>query len=96
MLARPRQTVVIYMGIEGLPAITRELVRHGMPASTPVALIENGTTEHERRVVGTLASIERQAVRARLSGPTLFVLGEVVGLALAKDRDFRLSSPVRL
>ena len=82
MLARPRQTVVIYMGIEGLPAIARQLVQHGMPAATPVALIENGTTDRERRVVGTLATIERQAMRAQLSGPTLCILGEVVGLAL--------------
>jgi uroporphyrin-III C-methyltransferase/precorrin-2 dehydrogenase/sirohydrochlorin ferrochelatase len=96
MLARPRQTVVIYMGIEGLPAIARQLMQHGMPAATPVALIENGTTERERRVVGTLATIERQATRAQLNGPTLCVLGEVVGLALVKDRDFRLASPVRL
>jgi uroporphyrin-III C-methyltransferase/precorrin-2 dehydrogenase/sirohydrochlorin ferrochelatase len=92
MLARPGQTVVIYMGIEGLPAIARQLVQHGKPASTPVALIENGTTERERRVVGTLATIERQAVRAQLNGPTLFILGEVVGLALVRDREFRLES----
>jgi siroheme synthase len=61
-------------------------VAHGLPASTPVALIENGTTDRERRVVGTLATIERQVMRARLDGPTLCVVGEVVGLALA---DFR-------
>ncbi len=86
MLARPRQTVVIYMGVEALPTIATQLVAHGLPASTPVALIENGTTDRERRVVGTLATIERQAMRARLDGPTLCVVGEVVGLALT---DFR-------
>ena len=86
MLARPRQTVVIYMGVEALPTIATQLVAHGLPASTPIALIENGTTDRERRVVGTLATIERQAMRARLDGPTLCVVGEVVGLARA---DFR-------
>src|SRR5204863_2849388 len=40
-LARPRQTVVIYMGAEGLAAIAGQLTRHGLPASTPVALIES-------------------------------------------------------
>ncbi len=94
MLARPRQTVVIYMGAEGLPIIARQLVQHGMPLDTPVALIENGTTERERRVVGTLATIERQAARARLQGPTLCVLGEVVGLALVRDREFRLETRI--
>jgi siroheme synthase len=84
------------MGIERLPSIARQLMQHGMPATTPVALIENGTSERERRVVGTLATIERQATRAQLNGPTLCILGEVVGLALVKDRDFRLASPAHL
>jgi uroporphyrin-III C-methyltransferase/precorrin-2 dehydrogenase/sirohydrochlorin ferrochelatase len=84
MLARPRQTVVIYMGVEALPTIATQLVAHGLPPSTPVALIENGTTDRERRVVGTLATIERQALRTRLEGPTLCLVGEVVGLAMAQ------------
>jgi uroporphyrin-III C-methyltransferase/precorrin-2 dehydrogenase/sirohydrochlorin ferrochelatase len=101
MLARPRQTVVIYMGVEALPTIAAQLVAHGLPASTPVALIENGTTDRERRVVGTLASIERQAMRARLDGPTLCVVGEVVGLAMTqtgadKVSEFQFESRVGL
>jgi uroporphyrin-III C-methyltransferase/precorrin-2 dehydrogenase/sirohydrochlorin ferrochelatase len=96
MLARPRQTVVIYMGIEALPVIARQLMEHGLPATTPVALIENGTTDRERRVVGTLATIERHAQRARLDGPTLCILGEVVGLALERDREFRFVSRMSL
>lgn len=96
MLARPRQTVVIYMGAGALQAIARELVAHGLPATTPVALIENGTTERERRVVGTLANIARRASRERLDGPTLCVVGDVVGLALSRDHarehDFHFES----
>ena len=86
-LARPRQTVVIYMGLDALPTIAAQLVAHGLPASTPVALIENGTTDRERRVVGTLATIDAQAMRARLEGPTLCMVGEVVGLGLAQSRE---------
>ena len=96
MLARPRQTVVIYMGSETLSAIARQLLQHGLAASTPVALIENGTTDRERRVVGTLATIERQVLRAQLGGPTLFVIGEVVGLALSRDREFQFESRIGL
>lgn len=96
MLARPRQTVVIYMGMDSLPVIARELVAHGLPATTPVALVENGTTERERRVVGTLASIERQAAHARLDGPTLCMVGEVVGLALARDHEIHFESRIGL
>jgi uroporphyrin-III C-methyltransferase/precorrin-2 dehydrogenase/sirohydrochlorin ferrochelatase len=101
MLARPRQTVVIYMGVEALPTIATQLVVHGLPPSTPVALIENGTTDRERRVVGTLATIERQAMRTRLDGPTLCLVGEVVGLAIAqtgpeKATEFQFESRVGL
>jgi uroporphyrin-III C-methyltransferase/precorrin-2 dehydrogenase/sirohydrochlorin ferrochelatase len=95
MLARPRQTVVIYMGVEALPTIVSQLVAHGLPVSTPVALIENGTTDRERRVVGTLATIERQAMRIRLDGPTLCLVGEVVGVAL-KTPEFQFESRVGL
>jgi uroporphyrin-III C-methyltransferase/precorrin-2 dehydrogenase/sirohydrochlorin ferrochelatase len=96
MLARPRQTVVIYMGAQSLGTIARQLIAHGLPARTPVALIENGTTSQERRVVGTLASIERQALRANILGPTLGVIGEVVGLALAGDREIQIESRIGL
>jgi uroporphyrin-III C-methyltransferase/precorrin-2 dehydrogenase/sirohydrochlorin ferrochelatase len=96
MLARPRQTVVIYMGAESLPVIAARLIEHGLPSATPVALIENGTTSQERRVVGTLATIERQAERAQLSGPTLCMVGEVIGLALARDPEFRFVSRIGL
>ena len=96
MLARPRQTVVIYMGANALSAIASNLTAHGLPGSTPVALIENGTTEKERRVVGTLSSIERLAQRARFNGPTLCMVGEVVGLALGRDQEFRFESRIGL
>jgi uroporphyrin-III C-methyltransferase / precorrin-2 dehydrogenase / sirohydrochlorin ferrochelatase len=96
MLARPRQTVVIYMGAETLPAITSQLVQHGLASSTPVVVIENGTTERERRVVGTLATIERQVMRARLEGPTLCMVGETVGLATARNMEFHFESRIGL
>jgi uroporphyrin-III C-methyltransferase/precorrin-2 dehydrogenase/sirohydrochlorin ferrochelatase len=96
MLARPRQTVVIYMGAESLPMIAGQLIAHGLPAATPVALIEDGTTSRERRVVGTLATIEHQASGTGFGGPTLCIVGEVVGLALTRDPEFRFVSGIGL
>src|SRR3990167_5343079 len=101
MLARPRQTVVIYMGAGSLPVIASQLVAHGLPASTPVALIDNGTTDRERRVVGTLATIERQAMRAHLQGPTRCLVGDVVSLAVTRSgettaREFHFESQISL
>lgn len=95
-LARPRQTIVLYMGLETLPIVTRQLIRHGLPSATPVALIENGTTEQEQRVVGTLGTIEQQAMRMKLYGPTLCIIGEVIALALSHDREIRFESSASL
>ncbi|UYN98049.1 MAG: siroheme synthase CysG [Enhydrobacter sp.] len=96
LLARPKQTVVIYMVVRTLPIIVAELRRFGMVAHTPVALIESGTTERERRLVGTLATIEDLAARARFDGPTLCMVGETVGAAAARVMDFRFESRIGL
>jgi uroporphyrin-III C-methyltransferase/precorrin-2 dehydrogenase/sirohydrochlorin ferrochelatase len=80
-LARPGQTLVVYMGIKALPGLCRRLIDHGLPATTPAALIENGTYDHQRVVTGTLATLPDLAPEPALAGPTLIIVGEVVALA---------------
>jgi uroporphyrin-III C-methyltransferase/precorrin-2 dehydrogenase/sirohydrochlorin ferrochelatase len=79
-LARPGQTVVIYMGLLGLPILCRELVAHGLPPTTPAAIVQQGTTAQQRVVVATLADLTGRAFDARLAPPTLIIVGEVVKL----------------
>lgn len=79
-LVQPQQTVVIYMGLSGLDTICRELVAHGMPATMPAALIEQGTTEHQRVLVGTLESLPASVAGCDVHAPTLLIVGEVVRL----------------
>jgi uroporphyrin-III C-methyltransferase len=71
-------TLVFLMGVSHLPAITASLLAHGMPASTPVAVIERGTTPAQSVIIGSLENIlERtQAV----CPPATIVIGEVVRL----------------
>jgi uroporphyrin-III C-methyltransferase / precorrin-2 dehydrogenase / sirohydrochlorin ferrochelatase len=80
VLARPLQTVVIYMGVRGLPQLCEQLVAHGMPASTPAALIERATLPSQRVVAGTLETLPALAARAELRPPALAIVGEVVKL----------------
>ncbi len=80
LLARPGQTVVVYMGLAGLPQLARELVAHGLPASTPAAVVQHATTPSQRIVAGTLADLPAKARAAALEPPTLIVIGEVVAL----------------
>ena len=56
MLARPQQTVVIYMGISRLADICAQFIAHGLPPSTPAGVIERGTTHAQRVVVADLAT----------------------------------------
>ncbi|MEZ5658138.1 MAG: uroporphyrinogen-III C-methyltransferase [Burkholderiaceae bacterium] len=80
-LARPNQTVVCYMGFLGLHELCRQLRAHGLPDHTPAAIIQQGTTEHQRVVIGDLADLPARAEAARLRAPTLIIVGSVVSLA---------------
>jgi uroporphyrin-III C-methyltransferase/precorrin-2 dehydrogenase/sirohydrochlorin ferrochelatase len=79
-LARPQQTVVFYMGLHGLPVLCKELVAHGLPDTTPAAIVQQGTTSRQRVLIGTLASLPQQAQDAQLKPPTLIIVGDVVRL----------------
>ncbi|MEI6720697.1 MAG: siroheme synthase CysG [Betaproteobacteria bacterium] len=79
-LARPMQTVVIYMGVHGLAVLGEQLVAHGLAAHTPAALVEKATLPGQRVVVGTLATIAGLAERERVRPPALLIVGDVVSL----------------
>jgi uroporphyrin-III C-methyltransferase/precorrin-2 dehydrogenase/sirohydrochlorin ferrochelatase len=79
-LARPRQTIVVYMGLLGLPTVCANLVAHGLPPETPAAIVQQGTTDAQRVVTGTLESLPAAAAAAMLQPPTLIIIGEVVRL----------------
>lgn len=79
-LARRRQTVVIYMGLHGLPTLCSKLIEHGLPPDWPAAIVQQGTTPNQRTVTGTLTTLPELAVAAGLHAPTLIIVGEVVRL----------------
>lgn len=79
-LVAPGQTLVFYMGLEGLPQICTQLIAHGRSAETPVALIEQGTTQQQRVYTGTLASLPELLAQQQVHAPTLVIVGEVVTL----------------
>jgi uroporphyrin-III C-methyltransferase len=79
-LARPRQTLVIYMGVGALPVICRELVAHGMAADMPAAIVERATLPDERCITGTVVSLPLIAQQQKVRTPALIVVGTVVGL----------------
>ncbi len=80
LLVQPRQTVVIYMSLVGLPIICSKLIAHGARADTPIALIEQGTTRKQRVHTGSLTTLPEIVESNVVEAPTLVIVGEVVRL----------------
>lgn len=79
-MARPKQTVVIYMGLVGLNQICEKLIEHGVPATMPAAVVQQGTTQRQKVVSATLQDLAEKVEAAQLKPPSLIIVGEVVQL----------------
>ncbi len=79
-MARPQQTVVIYMGLVGLAQICARLIVEGVSPHMPVAVIQQGTTQKQKVVVSTLENLAVDVEKAGLKPPSLTIIGEVVNL----------------
>ncbi|QQD21449.1 uroporphyrinogen-III C-methyltransferase [Oceanospirillaceae bacterium ASx5O] len=79
-LVHPQQTLVIYMGLTGLPHICAQLMKNGMPADTPIALIEKGTLPEQQVHISTLQEMPDYVRDRDISAPTLTIVGSVVSL----------------
>ncbi|BDG73997.1 siroheme synthase CysG [Roseomonas fluvialis] len=80
-LARPGQTVAIYMGLSTLPELAAGLIGAGLDPSTPAAMVEDGGTGASRRLDGTLGTLPDSAIGWASGRPALILVGEVVGRA---------------
>ena len=80
LLATPNQTVVIYMGLVGLPTICQNLISHGVSPTMPIALVEQGTTKQQRVFTGQLDTFADEVKQKSIKAPTLIIIGEVVSL----------------
>ena len=72
--------MVFYMGLHGVQELCKQLVKHGLPATTPAALVEKGTTQQQRVHIGDLSSLPVLVEKEKVEAPTLIIVGEVVKL----------------
>jgi uroporphyrin-III C-methyltransferase/precorrin-2 dehydrogenase/sirohydrochlorin ferrochelatase len=79
-LVAPDQTVVIYMGLNGLPIISENLIHNGLSPETPAALIEQGTTLNQKVYVSTVKELPELINNVTIKPPTLMIIGSVVNL----------------
>jgi len=80
MLARPHQTVVIYMGLAGLEIISARLIAHGLPADTPAALIAHASRPGQRCLRASLSELPALARAEGVQSPALLLIGGVAAL----------------
>ncbi len=74
----PDETVVALMAVRRLPDLVDRLRADGWPETTPVALIERGTTSRQRTLTTTLGEAVRTASDKGLSPPSITVVGRIV------------------
>ncbi|UUZ68687.1 uroporphyrinogen-III C-methyltransferase [Polaromonas sp. P2-4] len=78
-----RLTLVIYMGVSGAGHIQHELLT-GLPARTPVAVIQNASLPTQRHIGTTLGRLADAINEAGMASPAIIVVGDVMaGVALA-------------
>lgn len=68
------------MSLIGLPEICRQLIAHGMPATTPCAFVQQGTTSNKHVVCGDLANLHALVAKAEFEAPTVTIIVDVVTL----------------
>ena len=80
-LVRTEGTLVFLMGVTAMPDILAGLKRAGMDPDMPAAILQQGTTAGQRRVVATISTLEEEAARAGIGTPAIIVVGRVCSLA---------------
>lgn len=79
-LAKPNQTIVIYMGLVGIQQICDKLIERGLSSSTPAALVQKGTTAEHRVIISDLSKLAAKVEELKPKPPTLIIIGSVVSL----------------
>ena len=84
-LARLGGTLVFLMAVASIGELAAGLCRAGLEGSTPCMAVENGTRPEQRKVIGTLETIEKTVRQENIHSPAVFVVGRVCALSERYD-----------
>ena len=80
LVSQLNMTLVIYMGYKKLNKILLSLIEGGKDVETPIGIIQKGTTEEQKIVIGKIGSINKKIKREKLETPIIIIIGEVVNI----------------
>ena len=80
-LAKSVDTIGIMMGLSRINEISKKLIEGGMDKTTPVAVIQNGTTPKQKMIKGTISNISNKIKKNKIRPPTNIIIGRVVDLS---------------
>jgi uroporphyrin-III C-methyltransferase/precorrin-2 dehydrogenase/sirohydrochlorin ferrochelatase len=83
-LARDRQTLALYMAVGRFADIQSKLLEYGRSPDTPIAIIENGTSDNQRVMHGHLEDLIGLADQHDIVAPALLIVGEVAELGVGR------------
>lgn len=93
-LARKDETLVFYMGLSKVEAISRGLRGAGLPDDWPIMLIANASLPEQQTLTGTLADIPQKLTDNPLPSPCLIMVGSVVKMAEEAGRQAKVTGGV--
>ncbi|MCI7739220.1 MAG: uroporphyrinogen-III C-methyltransferase [Lachnospiraceae bacterium] len=80
-LVRTKGTLVFLMGVTALEDICNCLMKAGMDADMPAAILQQGTTAGQKRIVATVGTLKAEVDRQGIETPAIIVVGKVCSLA---------------
>ena len=81
-LARPCHTIVFYMGIGAAAEICRQMISHGLPPTTPAAVVRNGTLPDQQTLLATLGTLPERINESEIKPPALIIAVSYTHLTL--------------
>lgn len=80
-LVRTGGTLVFLMGVTALEDICSNLIKAGMSPSVPAAILQQGTTAGQKRIVATVGTLKEEVDRQGILTPAIIVVGGVCEVA---------------
>ena len=74
-------TLALYMGVHAIADVGAQLLRRGVSADLPVAIVENGTTAEQRTLITSAAALAADAEAANIVSPAMVFIGEAIRAA---------------